>query len=206
MTYQGIHHGGTALVVCALKTEAKGIINAYDMERNESVPFPLFMSDGVCCVITGVGSTQVMRILPLAIGVTAPAVLINAGCAGALSSAMAKDTVYEITRVNMHEEGKSSPCSIELVTTGAFPDASLFTSPEPVLDAESRDNLGKRYDLVDMEGYAVAAIAEKTNIPVSIIKIVSDSSADDDELTVRRNITRCGETLSRETVRFIRSL
>ncbi|HNX58677.1 MAG TPA: hypothetical protein PKK43_06240 [Spirochaetota bacterium] len=206
MTYQGIHHGGTALVVCALKTEAKGIINAYEMERNESVPFPLFMSEGICCAVTGVGAIQVMRVLPLAIGITAPAVLINAGCAGTLSSSMAKDTVYEITRANMHEAGESSPRSIELVTTGAFPGATLFTSPEPVLDAESRGKLGTRYDLVDMEGYAVAAIAEKTSIPVSIIKIVSDSSADDDELTIRRNITRCGETLARETVRFIRSL
>ena len=206
MTYQGIHHGGTALVVCALKTEAKGIINAYDMERNESVPFPLYMSNGICCAVTGVGTIQVMRMLPLAIGVTAPAVLINAGCAGALSSSVSKDTVYEITKVSMRDEDDLSTRSIELVTTGAFHDATLLTSPEPILDAKSRGSFGKQYDLADMEGYAVAAIAEKTNIPASIIKIVSDSSADDDELTVRRNITRCGETLARETIRFIRSL
>ncbi len=203
MSLHSISNQNPVLIVCALKAEAAGIIRAYSLEKDNQSAFPLFRSDSVCCVITGIGTVSVMRILPLAIEITSPGRVINAGSAGALSPSVKRNTVYEISRVSMHNPGGPAHADIIIKTAGIFPDTSLLTSLKPVIDDTERNTLRAKADLVDMEGYATASITQERDIPLSLIKIVSDSYSDLDELAVRRLIVQSGETLADHVVRFI---
>jgi adenosylhomocysteine nucleosidase len=45
-----------------------------------------------------------------------------------------------------------------------------------IADATARDMLATRADIVDMEGYALAAAAADAGVPVSMVKYVSDEA------------------------------
>ncbi len=140
------------------------------------------LSSGLPVLITGVGKLAagqaVLRVLGSLEVNQRPSALWNVGTAGSLQDHLVG--THLIGSVIQHD--LDGPAIAAL--TGADPSPPFTLGPGPVLatgdrfianDAE-RSLLASRADLVDMEGYAVARAAHLMNIPVALIKQVSDGA------------------------------
>lgn len=145
------------------------------------------LPEGADLLVTGIGT------LPAAITLTEelctrraegrlPERIVNIGTCGALRDEI-PNGVYEIDRVHKHDfqvvmesdiAFDALPREITPVTTGLFPTAQLATGDTFVEDSVTRDRIAASAGLVDMEGYAVAAVAHRFDLPVTLLKQVSD--------------------------------
>lgn len=98
---------------------------------------------------------------------------LNLGFAGACSPAIPLSTCYLIEHLGkLHPHDQSLSEAPQLIFTPkatALQTTSLVTADAPYI-------LGfhKTFQLVDMEGYAIATLAHSQGLPLSIIKITSD--------------------------------
>lgn len=113
--------------------------------------------------------------------------VINIGFAGALKEGLPFGEFFEI-----HTLGKAHHPKLSAKTHSRFQEASLFTSDYPVHDPHIREDLSKEYDLVDMEGWAIATTCAHLKIPCTFIKVVSDFCND----TTTEEIRKRGRELS----------
>jgi len=145
------------------------------------------LPEGADLLVTGIGT------LPAAITLTEelctrraegrlPERIVNIGTCGALRDEI-PNGVYEIDRVHKHDfqvvmesdiAFDALPREITPATTGLFPTAQLATGDTFVEDSVTRDRIAASAGLVDMEGYAVAAVAHRFDLPVTLLKQVSD--------------------------------
>lgn len=134
-------------------------------------------------LITGVGKVhaalQVSR--ALADPARRPSLVVNVGTAGALHAGMVGTHV--IGRVVQHDldsrlleqlTGHRYGAPIDLGDGPTLATGDVFVS-----DPARRDALAAHADLVDMEGYAVAAACRLAGVPVRLVKHVSDSADSD---------------------------
>ncbi|WP_291313956.1 nucleosidase [Corynebacterium sp. UBA2622] len=156
------------LVVAAMKEEAAEITARMDHE----------------VLITGIGTVPAAIALTrrLALG-PAPERVVNVGTAGALVDLPAG--VYEVGAVLKHDRrvldvsGLTDfvyPRLFELDTHTALPKARLATGDTFVNTTALRDELARESDLVDMEGYALAAVCREFDVPLTMLKQVSDNA------------------------------
>ena len=131
-------------------------------------------------LITGVGKVnaalQVSR--ALADPAQRPDVVVNVGTAGALHAGM--QGTHLIGSVHQHDLNSHA---LEKLTGNRYggpislgDGPTLATGDMFVSDPVTRDTLATRADLVDMEGYAVAAACRLAGVPVRLVKHVSDSA------------------------------
>lgn len=113
-----------------------------------------------------------------------PSAIINIGTAGALRPGLSG--IHRVGRVLLHDFSHAGvaaltgrdeypPIDIGPISTDPL---TLATGDVFVDDGATRDDLAADARLVDMEGYAVAAVAQRFGLPVEIAKIVSDSADD----------------------------
>ena len=145
------------------------------------------LPEGSDVLITGVGTLSAAIKLTLTLSERRaagrlPSRIINIGTAGALRDDHAFG-VFEIDRVHKHDfmsaevpgvTGEALPLAFEPETSGRFPTAQLATGDTFVEDSATRDRLAQDAGLVDMEGYAVCAVAYHFEIPVTLLKQISD--------------------------------
>lgn len=120
-----------------------------------------------------------------------PSAVINIGTAGALRPGLTG--VHRVDRVVLHDfshaavaalTGRDEYPPIDLRSSApasspaSSPGVTLATGDIFVDDRGTRDRLAQDADLVDMEGYAVAAVAQWFGVPVQLAKIVSDTADD----------------------------
>lgn len=114
-----------------------------------------------------------------------PSAIINIGTAGALRPGLSG--LHRIDRVVLHDfshsgvaalTGRDEYPPIDLGPISSDP-LTLATGDAFVEDNNTRARLATDAHLVDMEGYAVAAVAEWFGVPVQLAKIVSDSADGD---------------------------
>ena len=112
-----------------------------------------------------------------------PERVVNVGTAGALAEGMTG--VFEISQVTKHDfrlevlsdiERYLLPGVIELETSGRLPTCGLATGDTFVSDSLTRAALAGKASLCDMEGYAIAAVCQHFEVPVTLLKQVSDSA------------------------------
>ncbi len=156
------------LIVAAMKEEAADIMSSGDHE----------------VLITGIGT------LPAAIALTRrlatgelPDRVVNVGTAGALRDL--GTGVYEVSAAVKHDfkvGGTSEitdfvyPRWFEFDAITDLPKAKLATGDAFVNRSDLRDELARECDLVDMEGYALAAVCSTFGVPLTLLKQVSDSA------------------------------
>ena len=137
------------------------------------------LPEGADLLVTGIGT------LPAAITLTEelcarreagtlPERIINVGTCGALREEI-PNGVYEIDRVHKHDfnveftsgiGGDALPRVITPEVTGLFPTGQLATGDTFVEDTATRDRIAQVAGLVDMEGYALAAVAHRFGVPI----------------------------------------
>ena len=131
---------------------------------------------GIGLVRAGIAVMEAVLSLPAE---SRPTRIVNIGTAGALSENMSG--VYEITHVSQHDffgEGFAPEhfVSYDLPATGVFPTARLASGSSFVSSTADRERISQTAELVDMEGFAIAAAGAKLGIPVTMLKWVSDSA------------------------------
>ena len=154
------------LLVVATRAEAEHLGSDY----------PLLLT-GIGRIRTAVALTEVLARGPL------PREIINIGTAGALSKRCEDAGVYHVGSVSLHDFSHSA--IKKLTGQTAYPNLTISHAPEAVRlttgdvfveDATLRRRLAKYADIVDMEGYAIAWVARRFDLPVSLIKMVSDQA------------------------------
>ena len=109
-----------------------------------------------------------------------PVFIINFGICGGLTDRVMFHQNYLITHLKHHDAAEiilSLPSDLlKIDLTTIFQTARLFSAEVPVLDKSKRHSIWKSSgcELVDLEGYLIAHIAQKLDIPLIMLKQVSD--------------------------------
>ena len=189
------------LVVVALEQEARHFVT----------DFPV--------LVTGVGKVRAALAVAHALGGGArPLELVNVGTAGGLHPGM--EGTHEIAAVFQHDfddpalhavTGRHDGPPLELSTTQAVtpsprplvPSAPggttapvLATGDRFVAGGPLRDRLVTMADLVDMEGYAVAAAGAALGVPTRLVKYVSDPADEGAGDTWVEGVDACARVLA----------
>jgi adenosylhomocysteine nucleosidase len=159
-------------VVGELLDDAPLIIVAVE---EEAVAFPAEFS----YLCTGPGKVAAAIATSWALSQVRPSVVVNIGTAGALHKHL--EGLHQISSVMQHDLDVDA---LEAITGRTFervlqlgrPGLRLVTGDVFVADPMVRDQLAQSADLVDMEGYAVAAAAAQFGVDVQLIKYVSDTA------------------------------
>ncbi|GAA2378771.1 nucleosidase [Catellatospora methionotrophica] len=150
------------LIVVALAEEAAHL----------DTPYPV--------LLTGVGKVSAALAVARVLGAgVLPREIVNLGTAGALRSGLGG--LHEISRVVQHDFHTATIQAVTGYTFGGpldLPGAGpvLATGDVFVSDPVLRTALAEHADLVDMEGYAVAAAAAAYGVPLRMVKQVSDEA------------------------------
>lgn len=172
------------LLVVATRIEAEHLDSDY----------PILLS-GIGRIRATVALTEALTRGPL------PREIINIGTAGGLGR---HSGVHRIRSVTLHDFSHSAVKRIAGET--AYPPIVLSDNPDYlrlttgdvfVEDPYLRKRLAKFADVVDMEGYAIAWVARRFDVPVSLIKMISDSADKDAGKLWSEGVAECSRLMGR---------
>ena len=149
-------------------------------------------------LVTGVGKVNAAIAVSTILGEYSPTRIVNLGTAGALRDGLSG--TYVIGRVTEHDFDDVSIHSLTGLHFGEPIDTAddgltLATGDLFVSDPARRAALAESADLVDMEGYAVARAAMVAQVPVTIVKQVSDAADSSAGKSWRETLDECAEAL-----------
>lgn len=175
----------STLVVVALEQEARHFV----------VEHPVLVT-GVGKVRAAVAVSRLLAAGPM------PAQVVNVGTAGGLRPGV--EGTHEVRRVLQHDydsgavlavTGREDGPPLDLPVTGDQ-GLVLATGDRFVAGGAARDRAAAVADLVDMEGYAVAAAARAAGVPVRLVKHVSDSADEGAARTWSEGVDACARLLA----------
>jgi adenosylhomocysteine nucleosidase len=149
-------------------------------------------------LVTGIGKVNAAIAVANILGEFSPIRIVNLGTAGALHDEMSG--TYVVRRTVQHDFNDGAVFSlaglhfgepIELADEGV----TLATGDAFISDPWARERLSQQADLVDMEGYAIARAAQVAQVPVTIVKQVSDSADSSAGKSWRTTLDECAEQL-----------
>lgn len=156
------------------------------------------LPEGVTVLVAGVGTMNTAVSLAAHLAKDAqnkPERIINVGTAGALRDDFSG--VYEIHEVTQHDfsdglveavTGQPVPNTRQLLPETGLPAARLATGDSFINDSSTRERLAGIADLVDMEGYAIARIGAAFDVPVTLVKHVSDRADEEAARSWRESV------------------
>ncbi|CAB4912596.1 unannotated protein [freshwater metagenome] len=146
------------------------IVVALDIEAEHLKTLELPM------LICGIGKVRAATAVATIMTAGRPSEILNLGTAGALTEGLqGTHTVGLVTQHDFDDEaihalvGTHHGAPIELGEGLRLATGDRFIAGGPL-----REQLAATHDLVDMEGYAVAAAAQAADVPVRLVKHVSD--------------------------------
>ncbi|MDP9866972.1 MULTISPECIES: nucleosidase [Streptosporangium] len=129
-----------------------------------------------------------------------PSHIVNLGTAGALRPGWTGTHV--IGTVIQHDldtdllrtlTGETYGAALTLNADGG---PVLATGDAFIAEEAARERLAARADLVDMEGYALAAAAARADVPIRVVKHVSDDAGDGAARSWRESVSDCARVLA----------
>ena len=143
-----------------------GVLFATQMEaaafQNREVP------DDVVVKVADEMGLEAARIAAEELVEAGATTIINAGVCAALHNRVERGSVYRISTVITEELKAAVNVGVGLGLK------KLVSVEEPLYQADRKQELARQYDLVDMEGYAVARVCEAHQIPCILLKGVTD--------------------------------
>jgi adenosylhomocysteine nucleosidase len=162
----------------------------------------------VAVILSGIGRERATRAAEVLIAGHRPDLLISAGFAGALDSAIARNAILAPVEI-VDAEGGRYPVTPERDVRSiggieATP-ARLLTVDRIIRTREEKDELGRKHEaqLVDMESAAVAAVCQARQVPFVSVRVVSDDAQSDLPEEVANLMTRSGSYRVGAAVRAI---
>ncbi|MFI8369745.1 nucleosidase [Streptomyces sp. NPDC085466] len=160
-----------------------------------------FFETSLPVLLTGMGKVNAATALATVLGRgPRPSGIVNLGTAGALRAGWTGTHV--VGTVVQHDLDGELLATLTGETYGApipLPDGGdvvLATGDAFISDEAARVRLAERAPLVDMEGYALAAAAEASGVPLRIVKHVSDEAGDGADRTWRDSVAACSRELA----------
>ena len=161
----------------------------------------VYLGERLPVLLTGIGKINAAAGLAtvLARG-ERPSEIVNLGTAGALRPGWAG--THQVAQVLQHDidtpvlralTGRTYGAPI---TVGEDEGPTLATGDLFVSDPAARDRLALTADLVDMEGYALATVAQRAEVPIRLVKHVSDEAGDGADRTWRESVDACARILA----------
>lgn len=153
---------------------------------------------GLPVLVTGAGKVNAAVAVATVLGEHSPQSIINLGTAGALRDGLIG--IHVISCVRQHDlddqglhalTGLHFGLPIDLEGDGPV----LTTGDVFVDDPMLRGRLSESADLVDMEGYAVAKAGKAADVPVMLVKIVSDGAGGEALRSWRETVDDCARAL-----------
>ena len=149
-------------------------------------------------LVTGIGKVNAAIATSKILGEHTPTFIANLGTAGALKDGLNgtydigtviqhdfnDEGIFQITGLHFGEPIKLQPQGLTLATGDAFID-----------NPAKRDELAKRADLVDMEGYAIAKVAKEFGVPARLVKQISDNANESADKSWKQTVDECAEIL-----------
>jgi 5'-methylthioadenosine/S-adenosylhomocysteine nucleosidase len=186
-------------IVCAMAEEVVKIVNAYDLQQsNQRCEYNTYVGDNIVLIESSIGKIASSLATAILINDFNVDTIINIGIAGALKDTKT-DTAYFIESVAQHDVimpfaqyqvdmFQTIDCVIppKLLTINDS-HKKLATGDQFITDTSS---IPDEYDLVDMEGFAVAYVAQRYSIPIIMIKGVSDDANSQSEDSMFDNLNK----------------
>jgi nucleoside phosphorylase len=180
-------------IVCAMREEVEKIINAFNLTKIKSqLDYKIYQNNHITLIESSVGKVASTLATIILINKFNVDKLINIGLAGAIKP-IATGTAYFIKSVNQHDAFmpfddyqqdmyQSINCTVPKQTDKT---ATLTTGDQFITDSSK---INTNADMVDMEGFAVAYVANRYNIPITLIKGVSDNANNSSEAELFANL------------------
>lgn len=159
----------------------------------------LFENAGLQPLYTGIGSIKSTYSLTRAVYDLKPKAILNLGTAGSFQLPQGK-TVECSAFVQRHIAKKSVP-SKKIITSHYLtdlPKAICGTADFIEHSVASEYSVASEksfYDIMDMEGYALAFVAQQSHIPFHAVKFISDNSGQDVFLNWKNNLPVAAKNL-----------
>lgn len=124
----------------------------------------------------------------------------NLGLAGTLDDTLEIGALLPIHRIGKYipidNRHRTMPTDLKLGDEGP----SLVSSEFPVHEYVHRNRLAAHYDLVDMEGYAIAYMAQSLGIKCQMWKIVSDFASPGGRELIAKNKSKLSQKLAEHII------
>ena len=153
---------------------------------------------GLPILVTGAGKVNAAIATALTLGSHSPSQVVNLGTAGALVDDVSG--IHVVSTVTQHD--LNDDALFELTGLHFGPPITLggnglvlTTGDQFIANQVTRQKLAQHAHLVDMEGYAIAKAAMVANIPVMLVKQVSDSADNSATRSWRETVDHCAEQL-----------
>ena len=145
----------------------------------------LYSFDKADILITGMGLEQTERAVTKHI--EHASALINFGIAGALRQELAVGSIHNVRHVASEDFEK-----IGIQKDGL----RLLSVIAPLFDPKARYLNSYHFDLVDMEGYAIAKVAQMHGKPCFLYKIISDHCTSDGSCLIKERLPMLSQRLA----------
>lgn len=174
------------LIVCALQIESTVLARLLNNSRSISIgniPVTIghIKAARIALLTTGPGRKRVRQVLPLVLDEIQVSHLLNAGLCGGLSPVLSAGALI-VPRFAIEEQGHQLELTPPLEhLQESFTTSALLTVIHPLHSREAKKKAfeDRSAQAVDMEAYFLAEIAHARQIPLTVIKGVSDDALTD---------------------------
>ena len=187
-------------IVCAMQEEVDKIITAFNIKQKNTIcDHNVYTNNDITLIQANIGKIANAFATTTLINNYNVDAIINIGLAGSLTN-LKTNSAYVINSVTQHDTFipfvkyqkdmyKTIKCTIpkQLLT---YKSLTLTTGDQFITDSSRITN---KADLVDMEGYAVAYVANKHNKPIILIKAISDNADAKSEYDIFKNLNMAME-------------
>ena len=149
---------------------------------------------GVRIFVSGMGPDAARRTTEEAIRQGAERVL-NAGVCAALSPEIPRGSVFRIERVANEDDERAIDLPVE--PGNPLPLARLASVERPLFEPARRERLAQRADLVEMEGFAIADVCRRNDVPCILVKGVTDFADESGRNDIRTHLSTVSEAVAR---------
>ncbi len=181
-------------IVYATKTEASPLLNMLDCTQVETEPFRTWVfvlprSIQGFIMVAGIGKEKAARATKYLVDKKGVSEILNAGICGSVADDLSIGDVVVISEVRDGDSPTSDSLPCKPLVCDDFRAARLSTFNEAVF-GDGRQQIAKRADVVDMEGWSVAKVCAENNLRCYLVKGVSDFAKKGDQATLQKNINR----------------
>jgi adenosylhomocysteine nucleosidase len=160
-------------------------------------------------ILTGMGPANARRAVEAALS-SEHVLCISSGFAGALRSEYQVADVLVASAIRLASKAETIQCDATLVEdalrTNGVADVKNFVSVERIAESpEEKAELAEFGEAVEMESYAVLAVAAKRKVPAVAIRAISDRFDQKLPLDFSGSIDECGHVMKGKLARQIAS-
>ncbi len=185
-------------IVCAMREEVEKITTAFNLTQIDSyLDYPIYQNTHITLIESSIGKVASTLATTTLIDQFNVGKIINIGLAGAIKPIPA-GSAYFVQSVTQHDAfipfdnyQQDMYQSIDCYVPEQSGEMLVLTTGDQFITDNSQIKNGA--DIVDMEGFGVAYVANRHHIPVTLIKGASDDANNSSEAELFKNLNNAME-------------